>query len=155
MKTFLTYHFGERKGKEGVTYYSHLPSHLPDVHTCTWMGLQLCSIYRSGGRPFFSPLQPLHFIQAPLLSGNRNPFKFAQAKQEILFKSFQRNPWEHNNGKYNWVLSRNNDCVPEIYQQHSVSYPSYPGDRVRETNRDCSNGIAFQGGKTDNKHMTK
>lgn len=31
----------------------------------------------------------------------------------------------------------------------------YPGDRVRETNKDCSHGIAFQGGKTDNKHMTK
>lgn len=155
MKTFLTHHFGERERKEGVTYYSHFPSHLPAAHTYSWIGLQPGSMDRSGGRPFFTPLQPLRFVQAPLLAGNRNPFKLAQARQELFFKSFQGNPWEHNSGKYNWVLSRNNDCGPEIYQHHSVCYFSYPGERVRETNRDCSNGIAFWGGKTDSKYMTK
>lgn len=58
----------------------------------------------------------LCLVKGLLVAGNRNPSKLAQEKQGILFKSFQGNLWELNSGKYNQVLSRNNDCVPEICQ---------------------------------------
>lgn len=114
MIKFLTYHHGERKRKRRpvITLIS-LINCLIYTFIFEWDGKTAPSA-KTEWRSFFTPLSTAS--DRTLLAGNRNTSKLAQAKQGILFKSFQGNHWELNSGKYNWILSRNNDCVPEIWQ---------------------------------------
>lgn len=137
----------ERKGKK-VSYYSHVPHQLPDLSIYIWRGQQNYSKCKNRVRKRLHSLQHSHWrrlVKGLLIADNRNPSKLVQAKQGILFKSFQGNHWELNSGKYNWVLSRNNDCIPEICQASLYLLKATSAEIDQQ--RPCSHELAFQVGR--------
>lgn len=115
MKTFFYPPLWRERKEKKVGYYSLFPHQFHDWSINIWMDqpklLRVKKLLHVLHHSHW-----LHLVKAPLVAGNRNPSKLAQAKQGIFLKSLQGNHWERNSGKYHWSLSRNNDCVPEICQ---------------------------------------
>lgn len=128
-----------------VSFYSHFPNYLPGLHIYIRIGLQHFPKYKNGGKTsslqcsHFTSSKPLWLLVIEILSN------LLKQNKGLLFKSFQENHRELSGGKNNWVLSRSNDCVPEIYQ---ASFYTLETKNERDQQKLYSHGL-YSMGKTD------